>query len=245
MKTKLTSVLICLTTIVNAQVLITEYSLKGENIGVEILDDRGRGVYAMVGGNFLANLMGMDYLPISKWDSDFTSNVSWYGENGPLLPSYEPSEITTSPDYGNVLIESGRYSKTTSRITNHWTTTHRSFNAGVVIPMGNNRMRIGGGLWVTEITGHNEHWTMTQSGYVEKYYDEWKILGNSQNFFCVEYSPTFRERTWNEPYSKKRIRPNLNAAYVIPVEYSRNFSMDFSVGVNGGTMTLGINYHWK
>ena len=244
-KTKLTSLLICLTTIVNAQVLITEYSLKGENIGIEVINDRGRGFYAMIGGNYLSGLMGMNYIPISKWDSDFSSTIDWYGEYGPLLPSYEPSTITTSPTYGNVLIESGRYTKTTSRVTNHWTTTHRSYNAGVVIPMGNHRLRIGGGIWITQIDGYNEKWYLTQSGYVEKYYDSWKILGNSEHFFCVEYSPTFRERTWNESYNKRTVKPNFNAAYVIPFDYSDKMSADFSLGINGGTITMGINYNFK
>lgn len=241
MKT-LTTILTLLTLSTHAQSIITEYSLKGESFGLELTNRRGKGVYFTFGGNYMGQLLSINKTWRSEYNDHFVSSVDWYGPNGAYVPTYSPSVVTTSPDYGNVFLGRGTYRSVSEIITTDYSTVYQTYNAGVVIPFQGFRVRLGGGVFITKNIGKRDYWKITQTGKVEKYYDELKILGNSEHIFVVEYTPTFRDERVITPINETKVLPNLNAAFIIPFYTYETYSTDLILGVNAKTLTVGLSY---
>jgi hypothetical protein len=239
----LTTILTLLTISTNAQSFFTEYSLKGEALGIQLFKHKNTGFYISTGGNYLAQLFAFNQTWESDYKDHFTSSVDWYGPSGAYLPTYDPSPITTSPEWGNVLLESGTYRKISETIEINTKTVYQTYNMGVVFPVGEIKVRLGGGVFITTKTGEHDYWKITQTGRVEKYYDELQILGNSQHLFVVEYNPSFRDVRTITPIHERKVAPNLHAALIFPLHTYSYHSTDLTLGVSGNTLTFGLNYN--
>jgi hypothetical protein len=224
-----------------AQTAIIEYTyLKGGSWGMEFAKPNRKGFYISAGSNLMA-LTFEPHLVKSDYDVDFFSAVSSYSQYGPLLPTYPNEPIWTDPDWGNVVVDEGAYRKVTTWTDQYRRSFHRWLNVGLVFPMDKLKLRVGGGIWIENVTGRDDYRQIIQSGYVTEYWDSWEIAGNSQNRFIVETNTRIKDTEKTTPIQYRTIRFNPNISLVFNHFENESGSIDFSIGLNAKSLVVGMN----
>lgn len=242
MRNTLITLLVFLTNTLSAQISVFhETNFTGTNsLGVEYKNKKGYGLYASFGGNGLIRMIGANqHLDIVN-SSDFNSTVSWYTQSGCYYRNLPNNPMFTTPEWGNKLLETGVVTNTVEIWNINKTVTKKIANIGVVIPVKNVKVRIGGGVYRKIEVGQTDYSYWSHKFKVSKYYDEWGVVAQPSGVFVVESSLSLVDRKEVTPINNDIIKANINMA----VEFNVNEKTNFTVGFDGnGGINFGFGYN--
>jgi len=200
------------------------------------------GFFISYGGNLLDGVIGLDTKYIMESEGDFTSTVSWYTKDGTYLPTLPPNEMFTSPEWGNRLLESGTCVNTVEIWLGDIQTTHRIYNAGIVLsnPRKNlTKLRLGLGVHHKIQKGLVDYSYWQHTFRVSKYYDEWGVVAQPSGIFVVERTLSVREWEQTKQLNSSEFKVNFSAA--LDYELQKNTSVSLGYNTQVG-FNLGIGY---
>jgi hypothetical protein len=214
------------------------------HIGYEYINKDSRfGFYVTVGGNSIDRLVGLNHELLLDVKGDFTSTVSWYTKNGSYYETMPPTEVFTSSQWGNSLLETGNCVNTVETWDGEQTSKIKIYNVGVVINGSKNfKYRVGLGVRNLKQTGQCEYNYWRHSFSVSKYYDEWGVVAQPNGIFVVENSGSVSEWKENKTISVDKTEINMNFA----IEYEMSNKTIISLGYNTkGGVNFGIGFSMK
>lgn len=242
MKNLLVIIVTILTSTVQGQITIFgESNFNGLNtFGLEYKNQKGFGVYVSGGGNLLEKSLGFDNKQYGRVEGDFTSTVSWYTEDGSYYRQLPNNVMFTTKEWGNRVLDKGTCVNTVKTWWTDKVVTQKVLNVGVVVPIKNVNIRIGGGIYNKTEVGQTKHDYWSNTFHVTKYYDEWGVVARPSGIFVVTTSSSVNEYEDFETINTNVTTFNLNMAVEIKIKDRGNFSFGFDS--NGG-INFGFGYN--
>jgi hypothetical protein len=218
-----------------------ENNFRGMNtIGLEYKSEKGFGVYVNTGTNLLEKALGFDNKTIYKTDGNFTSTVNWYTKNGTYYEQAPPTQMFTTKEWGNRLLETGTCVNTVERWETKKVVSKCVVNVGVVFPIKNTRFRLGGGVYNQQEIGTTKHDYWSNQFSVSKYYDEWGVIAQPSGVFVVVGNGKVNEYTEEVPVNLYVLKLNVNFAVEFPINDKGQFSLGYDS--NGG-INIGFGFN--
>jgi hypothetical protein len=200
------------------------------------------GFFAEIGGNWFERGLGMNEVREFDVTQDFTSSVSWFDENGSFLPTMPNTNIWTSEEWGNTLLDEGEVSNIVTTSTKTYSEVKNITNVGMVIKKNENiSYRFGVGLFTLKQNGNGNVETWTNKFNVYKYHDDLEVVNSHSHNFIVAVDKIAETKKETNKINFKEVKLNLNFS----VDFNFNETTQFNLGLDTRSgLNFGIGYRF-
>ena len=200
------------------------------------------GFFVETGGNWLMSGLGLNEVREFDITQDFTSSVSWFDENGSYLPTMPNTNIWTSEEWGNTLLDEGEVSNVVTTSTKNYSEVKKITNIGMVIKKNENiSYRFGVGLFTLKQNGNDNVETWTHKFNVYKYHDDLEVVNSPNHNFIVTVDKIAETKKESNKVDVKKVVLNLNFS----VDFNYSSTTQFVVGLDTRTgLNFGFGYRF-
>ena len=243
MKIQLTITLMFLSVMMGGQnVQIIQEMNFGKNIqvlGIQVVNDKGYGVYLSGGSNIVEQLFVINHHFDIQTTHMITGDKWWYSgpDNhvGLNMTSSNAGGFWSLPQYNNQFIDQTTYRAIVNSVWTEKEIKHNLMNVGIVLPMKNTNIRIGGGIYNIKEKGEITNMTLSTIKKVNLYWET-----NIESYHIIYTQDTYNEKIEKTPINVNRFVPNLNVSVSILTLQNQSLislGYDTQAGIN-----LGFNY---
>ena len=200
------------------------------------------GFFIETGGNWVLRGLGVNEVREFDITQDFTSSVSWFDENGSFLPTMPNTNIWTSEDWGNTLLDEGEVTNIVTTSTKTYSVVKNITNVGMVIKKNENiSYRFGVGVFTLKQNGIDNLETWTHKFNVYKYHDNLEVVNSPNHNFIVTVDKFSETKKESNKIDVKEVKLNLNFS----VDFNYSSTTQFNLGLDTRTgLNFGFGYRF-
>jgi len=210
-------------------------------ISVSYCEDK-YGFFVETGGNWFGRVFGMNEINDFNITQDFTSSVSWFDKNGSFLPTMPNTNVWTSEEWGNTLLDEGEVTNIVTTSTKTYSEVKNITNVGMVIKNNENiSYRFGVGIFTVKQNGYDNVETWTHKFNVYKYHDDLEVVDSPNHNFIVAVDKIAETKKESNKIDVKEIKLNLNFS----VDFNINETTQLNIGLDTRTgLNFGVGYRF-